>query len=168
MNFDGVASSNTTLSAERESEEGSCESSERTVTSTTPDLGKAQQVVKNFVRTFVKGRKVSVLTINGTVTECIASLDRQLTTLSLQRSTNKDAKKRGIPLDQVHGVCIGDDAGEEIDLPLDDLCVTLLLEDGNAVGFRFDDVEDRDVFALCLSMFVDGRRGELRKQQKYA
>lgn len=156
-----------TPTADRQSDDESCESSEMTASSTVPDMGKAQQVVKSFVRTFVKGRKVSVLTVNGATAECIASLDRQLTTLSLQRSANKDAKKRGIALDQVQEVCIGDDASEDIDLPLDDLCVTLLLEDGNAIGFRFEDVEDRDVFALCLSMFVDGRRGELRKQQKH-
>lgn len=156
-----------------QSDDGSCQNSAAasdisTAASTTPDVGKAQHVVKDFVRSFVKGRTVSVLTVNGGTTECIASLDRKLTTLSLQRSGKKDAKKRGVPLHDISEVCLGQEAGDEIDLPLDENCVTLLLEDGNAVGFRFQDVEERDTFALCLSMFIDGRRGEVERRKKEA
>lgn len=164
------SSSTSELNTGRQSDDSgdqySAAASDSTAASTTPDMGKAQHVVKNFVRTFVKGRSVSVLTVNGSTTECIASLDRKLTTLSLQRSGKKDAKKRGVPLHSITEVCVGLEAGDEIDLPLDDLCVTLLLEDGNAVGFKLNDIEDRDTFALCLSMFIDGRRGEMERKAK--
>jgi len=163
------------FSTGRQSDDSSCDgrtdqssaaTSTSTAASTAPDMGKAQAVVKTFVRTYVKGQKISVLTVSGDTTECIATLDRRLTTLSLQRSAKKDAKKRGILLAEINQVCMGQEAGDEIDLPLDENCVTLLLEDGNAVGFRFEDVEERDTFALCLSMFVDGRRTELERKGK--
>lgn len=170
---DGAAlsASTTTLNSGRQSDDSSCDQSSAatstsTAASTAPDMGKAQAVVKAFVRTYVKGQKISVLTVSGDTTECIATLDRRLTTLSLQRSAKKDAKKRGILLADISQVCMGQEAGDEIDLPLDENCVTLLLEDGNAVGFRFEDVEERDTFALCLSMFVDGRRTELERKGK--
>lgn len=120
----------------------------------------AQKVVKEFVRAFVKGRKISVLTANGGVAECFATLDRKLTTFSIQRTGTKNSKKREIPLEQVAEISVGNEAEEELGLPLDDLCTTLLLEDGQGIAFRFEDVESRDTFALCFSMFVDARRGE--------
>mmetsp|Transcript_18716 Transcript_18716/g.34872 ORF Transcript_18716/g.34872 Transcript_18716/m.34872 type:complete len:239 (+) Transcript_18716:66-782(+) len=134
--------------------------------STSPDVGQAQQVVKNFVRTFVKGNSMNVLTVNGSATECIVSLDRKLTTISLQRPGKKDAKRRAVPLESIEEICVGDEAGDGVELPLDEFCVTLLLEDGNALAFRFNDVEERDTFALCLSMFVDGRRNEMMRKKK--
>lgn len=144
----------------------SAAASDSTAASTTPDVNQAQQVVKHFVKSIVKGQPVSVLAVTGGVAECVVSLDRKLTTLSLQRAGRKDAKKRAVPLEDICEICVGEDAGEEVELPLDEHCVTLMLEDGNALGFQFDDLESRDTFALCLSMFVDGRRSEKEKQKK--
>jgi len=135
-----------------------------TAASSTPDVGQAQQVIKNFVRTIVKGRTINALTVNGGVSECGLSLDRKLTTLYLQRAGKKDARKRAIPLETIAEICVGDDAGADVELPLTELCVTLCLDDKSALAFQFDDLEDRDTFALCLSMFVDGRRGETQKK----
>jgi len=137
-----------------------------TTDSTGPDIGQAQQLVKGFVRNFVKGRNLAVLAIHGGLTECIVTLDRQLTSLSLQLAAKRGAKKRNIPLEQIERIAVGDQVGNNIDLPLDDLCATLLLLDGSAVGFRFDSIEDRDTFSLCLSMFVDGRKGEVSSSRQ--
>jgi len=144
----------------------SAAATDSTAASITPDVGQAQFVVKRFVRSLVKGQEVSVLAVNGGVAECVASLDRKLTTLSLQRSGKKDSKKRGIPLEDVVEISVGDAAKEDVDLALDEMCVTLMLEDGSAVGFRFSDAEARDTFALCVSMFVEGRRGEVQKKRR--
>jgi len=146
---------------------GSAAPSESTAVSTTPDVGQAQHLVKNFVRTYVKGHDVNVLSVNGGTAACTAYLDRKLTTLSLQRAGKKDGKKRGIPLEDVAEICVGDEAGDDVELELDDFSVTLLLQDGQAVGFRLADLEERDTFALCMSMFVDGRRGEVQRKQKH-
>lgn len=138
---------------------------ESTAASSTPDVGQAQQVVKKFVRNFVKGQLVNVLAVNGGIAECVVSLDRKLTTLSLQRSGKKDSKKRPVKLEDICEICVGEEA-EDVELALDERCVTLMLSDGNALGFRFADLEERDTFALCLSMFVDGRRGEMQRRKK--
>lgn len=130
-------------------------------TATPGQVGQAQEVVKSFVRALVKGRPISVLSLSGGLAAVVVSVDRKLTTLTLKRGEKKEGKKRGIPLESVAEICVGEDCGEEIELPVNELCVTLLLEDGQAVGFQFEDNEDRDTFALCLSMFVDGRRGEI-------
>lgn len=153
-------------SSARRSAVDKCGQSERTAStaaSSTPsgDAGAtAQAVVKQFVRTYVKGQQVSILSVNGARTvSAVATLDRKLTTLSIRRAGSKDGKKRDILLDTVAEIIVGKEACDEIDLALDDYCVTLLLEDGQGIAFRFPEDEDRDTFALCMSMFVDSRRG---------
>mmetsp|Transcript_29395 Transcript_29395/g.83675 ORF Transcript_29395/g.83675 Transcript_29395/m.83675 type:complete len:126 (+) Transcript_29395:613-990(+) len=79
---------------------------------------------------------------------------------------SQDSKKRTVPLEDIREVLVGEDASDEVDLPVDGQCVTLLLSDGSAVGFRFDDIEERDTFALCISMFVDGRKGEINRRRQ--
>eukprot|EP00927_Polykrikos_kofoidii_P025854 TRINITY_DN23168_c0_g1_i1.p1 TRINITY_DN23168_c0_g1~~TRINITY_DN23168_c0_g1_i1.p1 ORF type:complete len:316 (+),score=55.58 TRINITY_DN23168_c0_g1_i1:66-1013(+) len=140
--------------------------SDSTATSVPEAPGQAQAVVKNFVKTYIKGQEISVLSMTGSLASCLVSLDRKLTVLSLQRAGKKDAKKRGVPLEDIGEVCVGKEGADDVDLPLDELCVTLLLADGQAIGFRFADVEERDTFALCISMFVDGRRAELSRKKK--
>merc|ERR1711908_180584 len=93
----------------------------------------------------------------GTCT-CTVFLDRELTTLSLQRHGNTDGKRRPIPLESIASVDICSDAGAEFALDSDDMCVTVVLESGQALAFSFSDEEERDTFALCLTMFVDVRR----------
>lgn len=132
-----------------------------------PNVGAAQQVVKTFVRSIVRGLTLSVLNTAGGSADCVVALDRKLTTLSLQRAGKKDAKKRFVPIEEITEIIVGDDVRDEVDLAVDELCVTLLLGDeGQAIGFRFVDQEARDTFALCLSMFVDGRRNEVDAKRK--
>jgi len=133
-----------------------------TAASLTPDVGEAQQVIKDFVHGFVQGRPLMALSMGGLPAECHASLDRKLTTLTIKRNRSK----RGVPLETIAEICVGEEAAGEIPLPVDEQCVALLLEDGTSIGFRFEDIEDRDTFALCLSMFVDGRRSELERKRK--
>lgn len=150
------------------------EDSASTAASSTPscvppsDAATAQSVVKQFVRSFVKGRQVTVLVANGGTTDCIATLDRKLTTLSIQRAGKTGSKQRHMPLEQIAEVSVGTDAQSEVELEVDDCCVTLLLHDGQAISFRFEDIESRDTFALCLSMFVDGRRDEMARRRAEA
>lgn len=137
--------------------------SDSTAATMTPDVGQAKQAVKSFVRAYVKGREVCAVSVNGGVASCWLSLDRKLTTLTLQKN-KKDTKKRAILLEDIVEICVGEEL-EDVELPLDDLCVTLLLGNDQAIGFRFGGVEERDNFALCMSMFVDGRRSEVARRQ---
>mmetsp|Transcript_79078 Transcript_79078/g.219726 ORF Transcript_79078/g.219726 Transcript_79078/m.219726 type:complete len:271 (+) Transcript_79078:117-929(+) len=126
----------------------------------------AQKVIKTFVRAMVKGAELSVLTTAGGIAQCNVVLDRKLTTMTVQRAGNKDGKKRSVPLERIVQVAVGEEASGEVLLKVDDMCVTLLLEDSQAIGFRFRDIEERDTFALCLAMFVDGRRAEVERKQQ--
>lgn len=136
--------------------------------STNPEVNQAQAVVKAFVRSLVRGRVVNVLAVNGGFAECTAFLDRKLTTLSLQRGNKGDGKKRPVALEDVSEIIVGEAGGAEFNLATDELCVTLVLESGQAIGFTFAGDEERDTFALCLTMFVDGRRDEVQRQKVQA
>jgi ethanolamine utilization microcompartment shell protein EutS len=129
------------------------------------DGADAKMVVKRFVRKYVKGQQVTILNVNGGVSECVVTLDRKLTLLCIQRPGG--LKQRRIHLQDIEEISVGTEAEDEVDLTLDENCVTLLLEDGQAVGISFGDVEERDTFALCISIFVNSRRGEkIRKQSQ--
>lgn len=158
----GSSAGEDTEHLDNDDEEMDCQKTEHTastsVSSTPPSGANAKTVVKQFVQRYVKGQQVAILSTNGGTTECIATLDRKLTSLSIQRPGG--SKKRHIPLEAVEEISIGTEAEDEVDLPLDDNCVTLLLEDGQGVGVSFSNVEERDTFALCISMFVNSRRGE--------
>mmetsp|Transcript_57632 Transcript_57632/g.137036 ORF Transcript_57632/g.137036 Transcript_57632/m.137036 type:complete len:253 (-) Transcript_57632:100-858(-) len=145
----------------------------------------AQQVVRAFVQIMVnKGQVIPVRTSNGSHMECHVQLDRQLSKLTMQRVAQRrgaalgmlrksareghevsppqlTGKKREILLRRVSEIVVGLDARDAVAIPLDEHCLTLLLMDGQAVTFHFQELVDRDTFALCLSMFIDGQRSEV-------
>jgi len=127
------------------------------------NASQAQHIVQNFVRLFVRGCLLPVLTTNGGEADCVVTLDRQLTTLSVQRANKTGATKHGIPLEQVRKVYVGEDPEQEDNVPkVDSLCVTLQCLPGQAIAFRFLDLEDRDTFVLCISMFADRVKDDMR------
>mmetsp|Transcript_103877 Transcript_103877/g.292327 ORF Transcript_103877/g.292327 Transcript_103877/m.292327 type:complete len:264 (-) Transcript_103877:34-825(-) len=145
--------------------------------------GQAQHLVRNFVRGIVKGISATLLSAPGGPVPCVVSLDRGLKTMILKRIWqvanaelpretsvhSSQLDRRTIPLEQVCGIVLGDDVlGDAACLAAEasDLCVTLLLEGGQAVTLGFPDLEERDTFALCLSMFVDGRRVEAPRRRQ--
>jgi len=134
-----------------------------------PEVNQAHHLVKNFIQSVVKGITVTMLFPSGSpAAEGVVSLDRGLKTMYLKRIGNAtDGKRRIVPLEQIRGIIIGDDSLNDDSLPATELCVTLFLE-GNAqdqtVTLEFPDLEERDTFALCLSMFVDGRRVEVERR----
>jgi len=124
------------------------------------DIMQAQLVVKNFVRSLVRGTPLTLLSVSGGLAECIVSVDRELTTLYLQRA-GAHSKKRAVPLEDVFEVTVGECGGKDFNLHTDTMCVTMVLQSGQALAFQFDTEEDRDTFALCFSMFIDARRAEV-------
>mmetsp|Transcript_21100 Transcript_21100/g.66663 ORF Transcript_21100/g.66663 Transcript_21100/m.66663 type:complete len:298 (-) Transcript_21100:62-955(-) len=122
------------------------------------ELTEAQRLVKGFVQEMVRGRNLEMLSSHGGSVECLVTLDRDLTEMIIQRSQSPAAKKRTVPLRNIEHIAVGTEAEEDVELPVDDLCVALLLKEGKVLAFRFGDVEDRDTFALCLGIFVDGNR----------
>lgn len=122
------------------------------------ELRKAQETAKNFVRALIRGHEVNLLSVRGGVVRCMAFLDRQLTTLSLERATEEapsQQHRRDLELRDIEEVLVGEDGGDEFGLETDGLSVTLVLRSRMGLAFAFDNESDRDTFALCLAMFVD-------------
>mmetsp|Transcript_42998 Transcript_42998/g.113302 ORF Transcript_42998/g.113302 Transcript_42998/m.113302 type:complete len:206 (-) Transcript_42998:76-693(-) len=122
-------------------------------------LHSSQNVVRVFVRNLKRGRKINVLGFDGERTSCIVSLNRSLTVLRITPETSEEDKAHSVALADVTEICLGTDVDDDIPVPVDDLCVTIKEKGQQLVVLRFDEVEDRSNFALCLSVFVDGRRG---------
>jgi len=115
---------------------------------------KPRYTAEELARSFTSGRLLTLLSKNGSSCECIASLDSKLTALALRFSPHSGAEDSLIDLQKIERICIGEDAGDDIIASLDELCVTLLVENGDVYSFRFDDVDERDTFAFCLTMFI--------------
>lgn len=136
----------------------------------TPEAELARRSVEQFVSNIIKGLELEVLTDASKPDNVVVSMDRALQYLHLQRVTPAgDVMEHTLGLERVVEVIVGDDVGaSEVELPLDPRCVTLLLDDFQALAFRFERDNDRDMFAVCLAMFVDGRREKLRLPKKPA
>lgn len=122
-----------------------------------PDTGQGQSVVKAFVGSLVKGHPVSLLLSSGKTVQRIVYLNADLTNLSLRRNRNGVGRQYTVKLQAICHVVIGV-TDEDFGLPVDKRCVTLVLDGGQCLSFRLNNKEGRDLFGLCLAMFVDSRR----------
>lgn len=129
-------------------------------------MNDGKKIVKDFVQKMVRGRALQMLSTAGSSVECLVHIDRELKNIFIQRAGRKDAKKRAVALSAVQEICVGTEVSGDVELPVDDLSVTLMLEEGQAIAFRLADVEDRDTFALCMGMFVDGNRKRRKSKSK--
>jgi len=124
--------------------------------------GEAKRIIKEFVRTMVKGRNLTVVPASGKPRPCFVSMSRKLDTLKI-RAGEKDKQARPIPLTDIEEILVGTDtqgsqACEGLETPLDDLCVTLVLSGGDCITFRMPDMESRDTLVMCLTMFSNEAR----------
>jgi len=110
-----------------------------------------RKLIKAFVTEFVKGRKLDVVLRSGQRRKCTVALARRLDAFSVRTG----GQERQLPLEAVQAVHVGKQAGE-IETPLDEFCVTLVLYSTEAITFHFDDVDGRDAFAKCLLLFKQG------------
>lgn len=126
----------------------------------------ANTVVSVFVRSMVRGRPFTVVLPNGGTTNCFCSLNRGLDELRI-RVREHDKNVRQVPLVQVREIIAGNavssEAGENLETPLDEQCVTLSLPN-ECITFRLKDVEERDIMAMCLTLFRNELRGDRAMQ----
>lgn len=116
----------------------------------------AKGLVKEFVTEMVKGKEVIVVAPSGARVLCIVGLTRKLETLKVKPKWSKDAKTRRIDLSSINEILVGTDTGfTQMETPLDDFCVTLVLNSDDCVTFHMPDAEDRDTLAGCLTMFCN-------------
>ena len=135
-------------------------------TSSKKELSDGQKIVKRFVQKMVRGRELKMLSTTGRSLLCLVMLDRDIRHISIQLAGKKDAKQRFVNLKSIEQIYVGQDVAEEIELMVTDLSVTLVLEEGQAIAFDLDDEEERDTFAMCMQMFVDGNRKDAERRRK--
>lgn len=117
------------------------------------DVARMQSQMKSFVKGMVRGREMNVLSVDGQLRSCTCSFDRKLKEYKIMIS--KDT--RSIPLTKFREVFQGAEP-EDIATPLDELCVTVVLDTGECLSFRFNSVEERESFAMCLQIIMDGHQ----------
>lgn len=123
----------------------------------------AKRLVKDFVQKMVKGRQLAAILPSGQVRLCFCALSRTLDKLQI-RANEKDKQGRNVLLSSIAEIVVGSDTSASdmcgnLETPLDDFCVTLMLDSEESITFRLDDMESRDKLAICLSMFSDRARG---------
>jgi len=116
-------------------------------------VAKIQSQMKHFVKGMMRGREMSVLSVDGQLRECTCNFDRKLRNYSIV--INKET--RVIALSRFKEVFQGLEP-DDIATPLDELCTTFVLDNGECLSFRFKDVAERENFAMCLQIIVDGHQ----------
>jgi len=109
--------------------------------------------VEDMIRSLMRGKVLSVLDSTGVTVHCVATLDSKFSFLVLEYSRESGLQRRSISLQSISQIRVGERSGGSQYLAIDEFCVTLF-EDEKATSFRFDDFEQRDTFACCLSLFV--------------
>lgn len=117
------------------------------------EVARIQTQMKAFVKGMVKGRDISVLSMDGQLRTCTCSLDRKLRKYSIVIGR----ESRTIPLNKIREVLQGLDP-DDIATPLDELCCTFVLESGECLTLRFKAVEEREHFAMCLQNILDSHQ----------
>eukprot|EP00928_Gymnodinium_smaydae_P053207 TRINITY_DN37250_c0_g1_i1.p1 TRINITY_DN37250_c0_g1~~TRINITY_DN37250_c0_g1_i1.p1 ORF type:complete len:290 (-),score=55.45 TRINITY_DN37250_c0_g1_i1:138-1007(-) len=130
------------------------------------DMERARRRVKDFIDSANRGLTLQVLSHDAPPELATVSLDRRLRTLYVRRGeVSKSPRPESIGLERIVEISVGADVRGDVDhLPVDRHCVTLLMDNFQSLSFRFKSDEERDTFALCLSMFVDGKREEIRQR----
>eukprot|EP00933_Yihiella_yeosuensis_P049218 TRINITY_DN4590_c1_g1_i9.p1 TRINITY_DN4590_c1_g1~~TRINITY_DN4590_c1_g1_i9.p1 ORF type:complete len:159 (-),score=34.22 TRINITY_DN4590_c1_g1_i9:114-590(-) len=120
-------------------------------------LRQARAVVREFVLDMRGGKRMMVLAPSGQLKATVCSLSRQLDTLRITRG----GKVRRVPLTQIQGIHTGTEP-EGLTTPLDDLCATVTLgPDGQLITFRFEHINARDTFVMCMLLFAQSVGAEM-------
>mmetsp|Transcript_77339 Transcript_77339/g.127780 ORF Transcript_77339/g.127780 Transcript_77339/m.127780 type:complete len:210 (-) Transcript_77339:14-643(-) len=117
------------------------------------EVAKIQTQMKSFVKGMVRGRAMNVLSVDGQLRACSCSFDRKLRHYNIVISK----ETRSIPLSKFREVFQGTEP-DDIATPLDELCATMVLDSGECLSFRFKDVAEREHFAMCLQIIIDGHQ----------
>jgi len=110
-----------------------------------------QTRMKSFVKGMVRGREMSVLSVDGQISPCVCSFDKKLRNFRIEIR----GVMRKIPLSGFGEVCQGLEP-EDIPTPLDECCATLVLAHGECISFSFENVLEREEFAMCFQIIMDG------------
>eukprot|EP00435_Cladocopium_sp_Y103_P071358 s880_g37.t1 len=149
----------------------------------------ARDLVRKFVRDMVQGKAARIPPVPGCLANflniqviwcqawpdvcaqpVIVSLDKRMKKLCV-RSSDLSAEvsmQLAVPLTSIASIAFGCCNPGEGRLMSTELSVTIFLDEGYgpSIVLEFRDLEERDTFAICLSMFVDGRKVEVDGREK--
>eukprot|EP00927_Polykrikos_kofoidii_P061650 TRINITY_DN56486_c0_g1_i1.p1 TRINITY_DN56486_c0_g1~~TRINITY_DN56486_c0_g1_i1.p1 ORF type:complete len:248 (+),score=27.94 TRINITY_DN56486_c0_g1_i1:119-862(+) len=129
---------------------GTSRSAQSSASSLGSDLTEVQSETKAFSKAMVQGCDMCMLTVDGRLRSCVCSLDRKCRYFSI----TINQKTLSIPFDRLCEVLQGTEP-EDIETPLDELCATFVLENGECLSFRFEDLPKRERFVRCIQKIVD-------------
>lgn len=132
----------------------------------------ARDLVRKFVRDMVQGKaaKIPPAWPDVCAQAVIVSLDKRMKKLCVRSSDlSVDVSMQlAVPLTSIASIAFGCCHPGEGRLMSTELSVTIFLDEGYgpSIVLEFRDLEERDTFAICLSMFVDGRKVEVDCREK--
>eukprot|EP00434_Breviolum_minutum_P013588 symbB.v1.2.011978.t1/scaffold788.1/size164690/15 len=142
--------------------------SEATVGGSSP----ARDLVRKFVRDMLQGKAAIIPPAWPDVCAqaVIVSLDKRMKKLCVRSAdaTADVSMQLGVPLTSIASIAFGSCNPGEGRLMATELSVTIFFDEGHgpSIVLEFRDLEERDTFAICLSMFVDGRKVEVDCREK--
>ncbi|CAK9057378.1 unnamed protein product [Durusdinium trenchii] len=142
--------------------------SETTVGGSSP----ARELVRKFVRDMLNGKNATIPPAWPGMCgqNVIVSLDKRMKKLCVRSSdpTADVSVQLAVPLTSIASIAFGCCSPGEGRLMATELSVTIFLDEGYgpSIVLEFIDLEERDTFAICLSMFVDGRKVEVDCREK--
>lgn len=106
----------------------------------------ARQLMKDFVRTMVRGRPFVVEVGSGEERKCFCALSRKLDRLRISVGEG-DKKVREVRLASIVEVTPSNAEGNG-----DSPCASLVLDTDQCITFRLDAFDERDALVACLTM----------------
>ncbi|CAK9057380.1 unnamed protein product [Durusdinium trenchii] len=132
----------------------------------------ARELVRKFVRDMLNGKNATIPPAWPGMCgqNVIVSLDKRMKKLCVRSSdpTADVSVQLAVPLTSIASIAFGCCSPGEGRLMATELSVTIFLDEGYgpSIVLEFIDLEERDTFAICLSMFVDGRKVEVDCREK--
>lgn len=115
------------------------------------DVIALRELMKQFVREFVRGKFYDVVIENGQTEPCELSLSQNLMAIQLKAA----GVTHEIQLKNVKDVRSGKSvARKSAPIMLDDLCSTLILRSDTYVTFKLTNLQERDDFTKCIKVLA--------------
>eukprot|EP00747_Dinoflagellata_sp_TGD_P168393 gnl/TRDRNA2_/TRDRNA2_194660_c0_seq1.p2 gnl/TRDRNA2_/TRDRNA2_194660_c0~~gnl/TRDRNA2_/TRDRNA2_194660_c0_seq1.p2 ORF type:complete len:186 (-),score=45.63 gnl/TRDRNA2_/TRDRNA2_194660_c0_seq1:28-528(-) len=124
-------------------------------------LQQAKVVIRDFVQEMRSGRRMMVLTPKGQLKATTCSLNKRLTVFRIVQS----GKIKRIPLTDIIGIHAGAEP-EGLTTPLDEMSATMAVgPDGALISFRFEHINARDTFVMCMMLFAQSVMNEQQDEE---
>jgi len=113
------------------------------------EMRKLQDLVRDFVKAIVHGVILDIVLEDGTAHGCQCQMDAKLSVLSVELH----GRVSRVRLAEIKEIRSGPEIKDVVtSMPVDNLCVTLLMKDNRCVSLRFGDESTREYFATSMKV----------------